>query len=50
MATEYEHEGIIYHEPRPRIVLVNFPSVINEELKTRGHNSDVCGEVEESPH
>ncbi len=49
MATEYEHEGIIYHEPRPRIVLVNFPSVINEELKSRGHNSVVCGEVGSTP-
>lgn len=45
MTTEYEHDGLIYHEPLPRIVLVNFPSAVNEELRARGHNSILCGET-----
>ena len=44
MTTEYEHDGLIYHEPLPRIVLVNFPSAVNQELRARGHNSILCGE------
>lgn len=44
MTTEYEHDGIIYHEPLPRVVLVNFPPAVNEELRARGHNSILCGE------
>ena len=28
MATEYEHEGVIYHEPLPRVLLVNFADAL----------------------
>ena len=49
MAEEYEHDGVIYHEPLPRILLVNFPSAFNEELASRGHNSTLC-EEDSGPH
>ncbi len=28
MGTEYEHEGVIYHEPLPRVLLVNFADAL----------------------
>jgi hypothetical protein len=42
MTTEFEHEGVIYHEPLPRVVLVNFPVKTREELAARGYNCAAC--------
>ncbi len=41
MSDQYEHGGVIYHEPLPRILLVNFP-IAQGVLRTRGHNVKSC--------
>lgn len=40
MGMEYEHEGVVYHEPLPRVLLVNFQTA--GRLKDKGHNAKPC--------
>lgn len=42
MNIEYQHEGITYHEPLPRLLLVNFASTVVDALKSNGHNAQTC--------
>ena len=41
MATEYEHEGVTYYEPLPRICLVEFGEDVVDGLRGKGHNAKV---------
>ena len=43
---EYEHDGVIYHEPLPRVLLLN--SWVAEGLKSQGHNARLC-EINKMP-
>jgi hypothetical protein len=42
LSSQYEHEGIVYHEPLPRVVLGNFANDVVNELRGKGHNVKGC--------
>lgn len=46
MIIEYEYGGVIYHEPLPRVLLLNFWAA--GALKTQGHNTKSC-EIKKVP-
>ncbi len=41
MSIEYEHGGVTYHEPLPRLLLVGFPSAASSLMQS-GYNSKLC--------
>lgn len=42
MSIEYEHNGFVYHEPLPRVLLANFGPNLGPSLKQRSHNVKIC--------
>src|SRR5262249_39225330 len=42
MQMEYQHDGVFYHEPLPRILLVNFSPSLGALLREQSHNAKVC--------
>jgi len=38
MTQEYEHNGVVYNEPLPRIVLIAYGIATAEALRAKGHN------------
>jgi hypothetical protein len=42
MSTDYEHEGVVYHEPLPRVLLANFSNSLTHLLRERSHNVTTC--------